>query len=84
MSKIVEKERDLMRHALGLTRGEQVSTRNSFVTDSDGDDGKIWEGLVSRGLATKDNSRSHIFGGMTVYHVTESGRALAAAIAAGA
>lgn len=68
---ITKTERDHMMHALGLNYGK-ASFRNHFVTDHDGPDGIVWEGLVERGLAEKRGPDKH-HGGMTVYHVTPKG-----------
>lgn len=64
-------ERSKMEHALGWPE----DYRNNYVTDPDSPDGQIWEGLVSRGLATA-SKRCAWMSDMVVYRVSEAGRAL--------
>jgi hypothetical protein len=70
--KLTPRERDVMLHALGLTRSQE-SYRNHFCCDGDTDDGQIWEGLVTQGLATVRRQVPG-FGGMNLYHVSTAGR----------
>lgn len=71
---LTDQERDKIRHALGWPK----DYRNHFVTDADGPDGLIWRGLVERGLATASKPCDWM-SGMTVYRVSEAGRAALAA-----
>lgn len=45
-----DRETDVVRHALGLTRKEEAY-RNYFSADVGSDDDKTWLGLVRKGLA---------------------------------
>ncbi len=82
MTELTETEVHHMRHALGLNQGK-VAYRNHFVTDPEGPDGIVWEGLVARGLATKRKG-SPLSGGDPIYLVTAEGRkAIGAPLAAG-
>ena len=49
-------ERDVVRHALGLTMA-RIAYRNYYLTGSDGDDFNLWTGLVQRGLAVTWKTR---------------------------
>lgn len=51
------RERDLIRHALGLRQGNKVAYRNHFVAG--GDDLPAWRKLAERGLAHEWQSSSH-------------------------
>ncbi|MGG7534631.1 hypothetical protein [Rhizobium sp. 12,4] len=69
------RQQEMMRHALGLTRGN-VEYRNHFVASDGSQDCQQWQELVSLGLAT-----SAEFGGApnsTIFRVTDAGRRVAA------
>jgi hypothetical protein len=68
---LTAEEHEMMKPALGWPK----DYRNHFVTDPDGPDGQIWEGLVTRGLATA-SKRCSWMSDMAVYRVSEAGRAL--------
>ncbi len=60
-------ERDLARHALGLSKRKRRSWRNHFVCATD----PHWERLVEAGLATVRRSAEP--GGMHTYRLTRDG-----------
>lgn len=67
-------QRELMRHALGLTRGKE-EYRNHFVATDGSPDCVQWRELVKLGCAT-----AKVFGGAdrsTIFFVTDKGRAAA-------
>lgn len=59
-----QRERDLMRHCLGLRDGAKVASRNHYCAGTAAE-AEVWRGLVARGLAkawpTKDSSTDPIF-----------------------
>lgn len=71
MSVPTAKQHNLMRHALGLTRGP-TEYRNHFVATDGSPDYLQWQELVKLGFAT-----SQVFGGAdrsTIFFVTDKGR----------
>jgi hypothetical protein len=66
-------ERDILRHALGLGRGDR-EYRNHFVTGPGSTDYPHCESLVAAGLMTRREG-SPLSGGDPIYSVTEAGRA---------
>jgi hypothetical protein len=66
-------QRDLARHALGLTGRQQTSYRNSFVAGPNHDDFAIWQQMVTQGLATRRDAKSLPFGGNHLYRLTPAG-----------
>lgn len=60
-------ERDLARHALGLSKRRRQSYRNHFVCNTD----PCWERLVEAGLATVRRSAEAT--GMHTYRLTRAG-----------
>lgn len=69
---ITEKQRDIMRHTLGVGRGS-TGWRNHFVTGPGSDDYADCEALVAAGLMTK-RSGGPLSGGDPVYRVTDAGQ----------
>lgn len=67
---MTEREIEVMHHALGWPKNH----RNYFVTEAESSDGVLWRGLVDRGLATASAPCSWM-GDMTVYRVSDAGRA---------
>lgn len=65
--RLTEDERDLMNHALGIGRGEN---RNFYAAG--GADISIWDGLVSKGLASR--RRPNPIFPDPCFSVTEAGR----------
>ena len=66
-------ERDILRHSLGLGRGDR-EYRNHFVTGPGSTDYPHCEALVASGLMTKSPGHP-LSGGDPIYYVTEAGRA---------
>jgi hypothetical protein len=64
------KQRDIMKHALGVGRG---GWRNHFCTCPGSDDYDDCEALVAAGLMTK-RSGGPLSGGDPVYRVTDAGQ----------
>lgn len=71
MTTITEKQRDILRHALGVGRG-RTGWRNHFCTGPGSDDYADCEALVAYGLMTK-RSGGPLSGGDPVYRVTQAG-----------
>lgn len=72
MIELTEIERAKMKHALGLGVSERAY-RNRYFTPPDSADGKIWEGLVARGLAFKVQSGDPYAGGNVHYWISKAG-----------
>lgn len=70
---ITAEQHDILRHALGLGRGEH---RNHFVTGPGGTDHQHCEALVAAGLMEKRPGTA-LSGWDDVYSVTVAGRAVA-------
>ena len=70
---IDKEQREILRHALGLTRGGS-EYRNHFVTGPGTTDYPHCEALVAAGLMTK-RPGNELSGGNDVYIVTDAGRA---------
>lgn len=66
-------QREVMRHALGLTRGSR-EYRNHFVTGPGSTDYPHCEALVQAGLMRRYEGHA-LSGGDPIYSVTEAGRA---------
>ena len=66
------RQRDIMKHALGVGRGAP-GWRNYFVTGPGSDDYDDCEALVAAGLMTK-RSAGPLSGGDPVYRVTDAGQ----------
>ena len=64
----------ILQHSLGCDQyGRGCSSRNHFVTDESGRDGRTCLELVSLGLMSNDGPRE-LCGGMSVFHVTAEGK----------
>lgn len=74
MTSPTEKQRDILRHTLGVGRGG-IGWRNHFVTGPGSDDYADCEALVAAGLMAK-RSGGPLSGGDPVYRVTDAGRDL--------
>ena len=72
---ITTEQHDILRHSLGLTRGDR-EYRNHFVTCPGTTDFPHCEALVSAGLMTK-YAGSELSGGAPIYVVTDAGKAVA-------
>ena len=72
---VTDKQRDILRHALGFGRRTRPGWRNHFVTGPGSDDYADCEALVAAGLMTK-RSGGPLSGGDPVYRVTDAGEAL--------
>ena len=68
---MTEKQRDILRHALGLGR-ERNSYRNHFVTGPGSDDYADCEALVAAGLMHRREGNP-LSGGDPIYSVTKAG-----------
>lgn len=66
-----DRERDILRHALGLDRA-RVSYRNHYCETPQADTYAVCMGLVNRGLM----ERGAYHETMVVFHVTDAGKAL--------
>lgn len=73
MTTITEKQRDILKHTLGVGRG-RAGWRNHFVTGPGSDDYADCEALVAAGLMRK-RSGGPLSGGDPVYSATEAGEA---------
>ena len=71
MTSIDDKQRDILRHALGVGRGP-AGWRNHFVTGPGSNDYADCEALVAAGLMTKRRG-CQLSGGDSVYRVTDAG-----------
>jgi len=77
--KITDKQLDILQHAIGADQfGRTQAARNYFVTDGNCDDGWECQALVAAGWM-KDCGTQEWAGGMTLYRVTDAGRAAVAA-----
>ena len=68
-------QRDILRHALGLGRGDR-EYRNHFVTGPGSTDYPHCEALVAEGLMSRREGH-HLSGGDPIYSVTEAGKSVA-------
>lgn len=69
-------QRELARHALGLTNGRRKSYRNHFVADPGSDDHEHWNALEKAGLA-RVQRRVDWIGGCDCFWLTREGAVLA-------
>lgn len=69
-----DEQREIMRHALGLNRGNR-EYRNYFVTGPGTTDYPHCEALVAAGLMAR-RAGSQLSGGDFIYSVTDTGRAV--------
>lgn len=74
MTTITDKQRDILRHTLGVGRG-RMGWRNHFCTGPGSDDYADCEALVAAGLMTK-RSGGPLSGGDPVYRATDAGEAV--------
>jgi len=72
---VTDKQREILRHALGFGRRTRPGWRNHFVTGPGSDDYADCEALVAAGLMTK-RSGGPLSGGDPVYRVTDAGQDL--------
>ena len=72
---VTDKQREILRHALGFGRRTRPGWRNYFVTGPGSDDYADCEALVAAGLMTK-RSGGPLSGGDPVYRVTDAGQDL--------
>jgi hypothetical protein len=70
--KITKEERHIIKHSLGITRGNE-SYRNHFCTGEGSKDYPHCESLVCKGLMTKRRDPFDEFGNQNIYHVTDAG-----------
>lgn len=61
-----------MRSALGLVHSKRAY-RNRYFTSPASVEGKVWEGLVARGLAFKPQSGDPYAGGNVHYWISKAG-----------
>jgi len=71
------KQRELARHALGLSAREKRAYRNSYVVDPACEDHDEWTAMVEHGAARVTTIRRNIYGGMDVFWLTHEGATLA-------
>jgi hypothetical protein len=64
---VTPKQRELIRHALGLPNDRNESYRNHFCAGLGHDDWKDWLDMVARGLAVRRESGN--WGGDSMFHV---------------
>lgn len=69
--KLDDKERDVILHALGLSRRRRWAYRNHFAAG--GEDVSIWKGLVDRGLASGGNNLMNEVMPYPLFRVTRLG-----------
>ena len=68
---LTTEQKDLARHALGLSRDRKTSYRNCFVADPGHDDYAAWRAMVYTGHAIH-RLRSHVVGGH-IFWLTRKG-----------
>jgi hypothetical protein len=76
MTTITDRQRDILRHTLGVGVGVgrgRIGWRNHFCTGPDSDDYADCEALVAAGLMTK-RSGGPLSGGDPVYRATDAGQ----------
>lgn len=69
---LTDTQRELARHALGLTRGKKVTFRNHFVTGEGSKDHAAWMEMVNAGAA-KRRTGSALSGGDDIFWLTKAG-----------
>lgn len=70
---VTKKELHILRHSLGLTRGNK-SYRNRFCTDENSDDYLHCEALVSKGLMVRRKNSLDEMSVSYVYYATGDGQ----------
>lgn len=68
-------ELDRMKHATAWPK----CYRNHYSADLDGPDGKLWRGLVEKGMAVEQEAMGPFAGKRGMFHVTDTGKAALAA-----
>lgn len=74
MTETSERELDIIRHSLGMTKPGKRPYRNFFAADPGHTDMPTVDGLVGKGLMFKGQTEPG--GSMSFYHVSEAGCAL--------
>lgn len=69
---MIDEQREILRHALGLNRGDAVEPTRNYYADEP--DAKECNALVDKGAMKKGRI---IEGGLQLYHVTNFGKELA-------
>jgi hypothetical protein len=69
---VTARQRELARHALGLTDGRTRSYRNAFVCGKSHPDFADWKRMVRKGLASGRSGKA-MFGGDDVFWLTRKG-----------
>ena len=69
---MTERQIELARHALGLTRSRLVSFRNHFCAGPYHEDFTEWEAMVAAGFAVKRESKV-LPPGDVMFHLTRAG-----------
>lgn len=81
MSFLLERERELVRHALGCWDGfgrrPIEGYRNHFVASTGSADDRVWQSIATRGLATAHHFHLDESDRSTIYYVTREGPRLA-------
>lgn len=73
MNEITEKQRHILRHALGTRFGSAKEYRNHFVTGPGSDDYDDCVAMVKAGLMVQ-HSGSELSGGDPIFIVTDAGK----------
>jgi hypothetical protein len=69
---MTDEQREILRHALGLTRGDAVEPTRNYYADEP--EAKECSALVDKGAMVKGRIME---GGLQLYHVTNFGKELA-------
>lgn len=81
MNFLLDRERELVRHALGCWDGygrrPVEGYRNHFVASTGSADDRAWQSIATRGLAVAGRFVLDQTGGSTIYYVTREGARLA-------
>lgn len=81
MSFLLDRERELVRHALGCWDGygrrPVEGCRNHFVASTGSADDRAWQSIATRGLVVAGRLVLDQTGGSTIYYVTREGARLA-------
>lgn len=70
-------QKELARHALGLSAGQKKSYRNRFVAGKQHRDYANWEDMVSKGFAVRFEGSKHGFGASDLFCMTRVGAIIA-------
>lgn len=71
--KPTERQKELLRHALGLPSPSKRSFRNRFVAGKKHASYADWQNMVVNGLATKQEGKSLPFGGSDCFYASYRG-----------